>query len=157
MRLVPILVLSFASLALGCSNPIAPPDGVALGIYNLATVDATNLELSPDQTFRWGIYGCDFGGGGAGRWEVDGDNVVLLPVAGEDTFTWMANGSFVNATERVELSSGRFEGEITANGSGPGGAFAQTWAEGGTCAVCGGMLGPTGQEACEDPYLGGVP
>ena len=32
-----------------------------------------------------------------------------------------------------------------------GKAFEQSWKKGRSCAVCGGNLGPTGQEACSAP------
>ncbi|MFX8680882.1 hypothetical protein ABTM69_19740, partial [Acinetobacter baumannii] len=37
-------------------------------IYHLSQIDETNIALLPNGTFVWRIFGCDFSGGGDGRW-----------------------------------------------------------------------------------------
>lgn len=134
----------------GCASPVEP---VELGVYHLDGVDATNLELASDGTFRWGIFGCDFAGAGAGLWRVDGDALVLHPVEGEQSFTWVHDGSFAARMTRLEVRHGDTPEVLEVRGMDD---LEQTWAAGGTCAICGDdWPGPTGTEACDDPYLGG--
>lgn len=121
------------------------------GYFHYEQIDATNLRLEEDGTFRWTISGCDFGGGDEGRWTVDGDK-VLLRSATAAPLTWSHDGSFAFRVDEVELSAG--SGTLTAIGrNGGADAFEQTWLAGGACAICGGDLGPTGQCGCADPFV----
>ena len=50
--------------------------------------DAFNVELRPDHTFDYRVYGCDYGGSDSGRWEERAGGIVLLPEPGKTTFHW---------------------------------------------------------------------
>jgi hypothetical protein len=112
--------------------------------HRLETVDAVNLEISrPPRAFQWSIFGCDVSGGGNGRVEVDGVDLLLRPSAGDDDFAWPGG-----RTDLVRLSPGPEPGQLT-----DGGEPEIIWEPGGICAMCGGSLGPTGLEPCEDPFF----
>jgi len=105
-------------------------------------VDSINLVLENDGSFRWRIFGCDFGGGGDGVWKSSGPDVVLSPSSGA-TFPWMDDVSFVHAASKVTLRARQDGGlDVEATVTTPSDAWAQTWKPGRVCAQCGGGLGP---------------
>ncbi len=114
-------------------------------------VDATNLVLEADGTFRWTIDGCDFGGGDCGVWKRSQPHtIVLLPSPGKTKFNWNGGVGVSAVTEMnvVGDPSGDLVMQISSPGEKP---LAQRWKQGRVCAVCGGGLGPTGQKQCTEP------
>lgn len=136
------------------SAPAAAPTpraNDAVGRYHLeGVVDAVNLELYADGTFRLHVNGCDYGSLECGRWQKSDGVVKLVPREGANNVFWFAQSSF-----RAEVSSlvvSRTEQGLHVEGSSAhAGAFVQDWHSGGTCANCGGSEGPTGRSACETP------
>jgi len=116
-------------------------------------VDSINLVLEDDGTFRWRIFGCDFGGGGNGVWKASGAEVVLSPTAGAASFPWMDEHSFTHAASKVTLKVHPSGGvDARATGTKAGDAWSQTWEPGRVCAQCGGGLGPDKMpRACTQP------
>lgn len=142
-------MLASVLLSACATDPVTTGDaGGALeaaptGLFHLPmTVDATNLELLADNTFRWSISGCDFFGGDKGRVSVEADELVLLPAEGASTFLWN-NGELSSRVSEVRLEVS--EGGLIDSQSG------QSWVAGGVCSICGGGLGPSGQEPCGEP------
>ncbi|MBX3191064.1 MAG: hypothetical protein KF819_28970 [Labilithrix sp.] len=142
---------SAPSESISGSAQAAPSESVSttFGIWHREQVDATNLEIKPDGTFLWSIEGCDFGGGGCGRWQADAEGIVLQPLEGNVSFEWSHQGF----KDRVRFIRIKREGETVAIRGMivDGESFTQTWKSGRSCAICGGSLGPTGQEACSTP------
>jgi hypothetical protein len=136
-----------------------PPDGGGRavlpddlkGFFHLPGVDATNLRLDEDRTFRWTIAGCDFGGGDSGRWLADHGGIVLLGEGDDESFTWVHQGTFAFPVGDVTLIATE-EGLIARLSGRDGSLPEQLWERGGACPECGGSLGPTGQCACDDPW-----
>ncbi len=124
-----------------------------MGRYHLPNVvDAVNLEIYADGSFRLGVNGCDYGALECGRWEKQGEGIVLLPKPGAPNVFWFAQSSF--RAEVKELAISRTPGGLRVEGaSSHAGSFVQEWDSGGTCAVCGGGEGPTGQKVCDEPIL----
>ena len=121
---------------------------VPSGLYHLRHIDAMNLALDVQAgTFRLGVNGCDYSHATQGFARAEGDGVVL-----SGDFTWPEDPSFANAVESVVLRPGP-AGTLRATGVIGGRPFDQEWLPGGVCPDCGG-LGPTGQGACDRPYLG---
>jgi hypothetical protein len=132
------------------ANP-TPRANDAVGRYHLeGEVDAVNLELYADGTFRMRVNGCDYGSLECGRWESNGGVVKLVPKDGAENVHWFAQSSF--RAEVKELVVSRTDNGLHVEGAtAHAGAFVQDWHTGGTCADCGGSLGPTGRSACETP------
>jgi len=134
---------------------IAAPEGLELlGLYHLPNMaDAANLQLAQDGTFRWKIDGCDFASGDRGRWRARDEKLILTPMPGKPTFTWVAGLSFRTRFETIELEAGDRTGQVFATGIADGERVDQAWARGGSCVVCGGVFGrPSGQERCAEPF-----
>mgnify|MGYP003450011018 CR=1 FL=1 len=149
--------LGFLALCLTCACAVdassereQPLKAPALGLHHLPNrVDATNLELREDDAFRWSLAGCDTFGGGSGRIEHEPQTIIaLVPEPGRATFSWPGSIA-VSLTNRVRLQV--LEDHLTELRD--NGEAGQSWLPGGVCAVCGGKLGPSGQEACEDPQF----
>lgn len=129
----------------------APDESVTstFGIWHRAQVDATNLEIKADGTFRWTIEGCDFGGGDCGVWKAHPEGgIVLRPAAGDTSFEWMGSG-FRDAASALRVT--RVGDTVVIRGTVGGEVRDQKWELGRVCAQCGGTLGPTGQNACDVP------
>lgn len=145
----PTAVLAPAPSSAAPSTPAPSPPAPSL--YHLpGRTDAVSLELDlAAGTFRWGIFGCDFSGGSHGSARVEGDAIVL---EGPE-LRWMAGGGFANAVDAVRFTR---DGDalVTTIALAGGDPEPQRWERGGTCADCGDQLGPIGQHACDDPYLG---
>jgi hypothetical protein len=115
-------------------------------------VDATNLEIRADGTFVWDIDGCDFGGGGEGRWRTDPvvgppGAFIFEPPRGQATFDWMDDVTFRLPVASLRVA--RNGDHLSVSGDDRGKPFTQTWDPGSVCPNCGGQLGPTGQRKCE--------
>ena len=120
----------------------------AIGIYHLDQVDATNLEIRADGAFQWTIEGCDFGGGQCGSWTEANGKLALS--GGPPGLEWSHDGSFkARVTDIVVTKTG--EDLLVSGLTKDGRAFTQTWKKGRSCAICGGQLGPTGQQECSTP------
>jgi hypothetical protein len=129
-----------------CGESHGADDGAVSGeLFHVpGSIDAVNLEINrSSRTFRWSIYGCDFSGGGSGRVEVDGAVLLLRPSAGAGDFGWPGG-----RTDGVRLSPGPEPGQLTEAATPE-----VIWEPGGICAICGGLLGPTGVEPCEEPFF----
>ncbi|MGB5810798.1 MAG: hypothetical protein WBG86_09725 [Polyangiales bacterium] len=149
MRRTMLLLLVGAAAACGDTTEAAPD---LTGIYHLPDrIDAVNLELREDGTFRWMISGCDFFGGSQGVWRGEPGRAVLLPEAGETTFRWIDDVSTVPEREKVELTPGRYEGEMFAVGVTGRDGYDQRWLRGGLCPICDTLLGPSALEPCDAP------
>jgi hypothetical protein len=140
----------------GPGNPESPEgpyygsDPKQAGVFHKEQVDATNLRIDSNYHFEWTISGCDFGGGDEGRWESHTEGgIVLLPNTGKTYFEWSHEGFKDRA---VSLRLTREGDDVKIAGSMEDGTvISQTWKGGCACAVCGGNLGPTGQEECKAP------
>lgn len=132
------------------SSPVARATD-AVGRYHLeGVVDAVNLELYADGTFRLAVNGCDYGSLECGRWESNAGVVKLVPNASQTNVLWFAQSSF--RAEVQNLVVARTENGLHVEGSSShAGAFVQDWHTGGTCAECGGGEGPSGRKACDTP------
>ncbi|HEY8380092.1 MAG TPA: hypothetical protein VIK91_26560 [Nannocystis sp.] len=116
-------------------------------------VDAANLMLQRDGVLRWRIFGCDFDSRGQAAWIREGERAVVEPAPGE-TLDWIGDFGGLSEVIRMTLTPlGTGEAlavHLTFAGDEP--SVTQVWIRGGVCAVCGGGLGPTGQEPCDDPF-----
>jgi hypothetical protein len=146
--------LALLSLLLACGDEVGAVRGEAAlrqaglqaGVYHLPErIDAADLQLNADGSFRWVVFGCDFGGGDLGRWRSGGDSLTLLPREGRGKLRWFGNAALAEV-ESVTLRASDDGLEVSV------GDELQTWRAGGLCAICGGGLGPTGVEACDDPF-----
>jgi len=140
------------------SSPSASPSGTPAtndpaafeGVFHHEQVDATNLRIDSDGHFHWTIEGCDFSGGDEGRWKAHPEGGILLePANGYDYFEW-SSGGFRDRAVALRLT---LEGDVlTVKGTMDNGEpISQTWKAGCVCPVCGGNLGPTGQNNCPSP------
>jgi len=126
-----------------------------LGTYHpTGLIDEMNLTVFEDGTFSFEIYGCDYNDGTAGRWEPNGDSIVLLPFEGLCTVTLAEDGQqrcvFVGAgaTEN-EIRLTRVPGTVVGDAALP----FDTLERGAVCAVCGGDIGPSAPpEACTKDF-----
>ena len=120
------------------------------GVFHKEQVDATNLRIDSNFHFAWTISGCDFGGGDEGRWESHSEGgILLLPNTGSEFFEWSHEG-FKDRALSLRLTHEGTDVKITGKME-DGSIITQTWKGGCACAVCGGNLGPTGQETCKAP------
>jgi|GEM_PF-4870356 len=146
VRMIFAVLLSACAADVATTNDGASPTGI---YHRPMTADAFNLELRADNTFRWSVSGCDSFGGGEGRVSVESkDEIVLLPAEGKTTFLW--NGPEVAGQVpelRLVVTPDRLIESKTR----------RAWDPGGVCSICGGNLGPTGQEACDEPSFYEVP
>lgn len=131
------------------SSGATPTAAELVGTYHLAQVDATNLDVRADGTYQWSIEGCDFGGGQCGTWKTNEEGALVLESGGAD-IEWSYGGSFRQVMQTLTVKK---NGEdVTVFGvTKTGKSFEQSWTKGRSCALCGGNLGPTGQEACLTP------
>lgn len=133
-------------LVAACTSSGSPPPEVYSTYHLPGQVDEVNLTIREDGTFAWRIFGCDFGFRVDGRWEADGEAIVLLPTAGEAHLSWVHGGTFAYPVESVRV---RREGAgiLVEHVD-----FEQTWSEGRICATCpgGGFLGPSRLDLCAD-------
>lgn len=74
--------------------------------------------------------------------------IVLAPGPGETSFEWMGGG-FKDAASALRVT--RAGDTVVVRGTIGGEVREQKWERGRVCAQCGGQLGPTGQEACDEP------
>jgi hypothetical protein len=148
---------SFALLLVACGGTTTPSESApgspeaeapTVGVYHLDQVDATNLEIRADGAFQWTIEGCDFGGGQCGSWEKKDGKLVLS--GGPPGLEWSHDGSF-KAKLRALVVTRDGDDLLVAGQTETGESFTQTWKKGRSCAICGGQLGPTGQELCDAP------
>jgi hypothetical protein len=122
-----------------------------LEVHLTGVVDAMNLGLDVDGTFRLLVDGCDFGDCVVGAWTLVQDAIVLTPGEGESAFDWPPAGraAAVRLTRdsptslRAEVPSGSFDAGI--------------WAAGLVCPECCGGLGPSGLHACAGPLPASCP
>ena len=127
----------------------APTGSALVGTFHLDQVDATNLDVRADGTYQWSIEGCDFGGGQCGTWKVSDENTVVLESGSADV-EWSYAGSFRQVVQTLKVKKNG--DDVTVLGvTKDGESFEQSWKKGRSCALCGGSLGPTGQEACTAP------
>lgn len=130
-------------------TPSSPNGSAVVGIYHLDQVDATNLEIRSDGSYQWSIEGCDFGGGQCGTWKSNAEGVLALE-SGSAPVEWSYGGSF--RAELTRLAVKKDGDDVLVLGETKDGkSFEQSWKKGRSCALCGGQLGPTGQEACSTP------
>jgi hypothetical protein len=131
-------------------GPYYASDPTQAGVFHKEQVDATNLRIDSNYHFEWTISGCDFGGGDEGRWESHSEGgIVLLPNTGKPYFEWSHEG-FKDRAVSLRLTHEGDDVKITGSME-DGSVITQTWKGGCACAVCGGNLGPTGQEECKAP------
>jgi hypothetical protein len=120
-----------------------------VALYHLDEVDAVNLGLYDDGTFRLAVGGCDYGSLECGRWGRDGEKMRLLPRAGRQHVLWFAQSSFMAKVPEIVLTRNAPGGATAVGSSEHAGPFRQDWLPGGTCAECGAQLGPAGRHACD--------
>jgi len=155
MRLCSGVIIALAFI--GCAQE---PEDQTLpvaysGVFHHDAVDAVNLRINDDGTFKWTIYGCDFGASVEGVWTRSGDRIVLRSADGAQ-LDWSNAGSFRFPVDYVEVVAVDGQLDVTGKTNLGGVAFEQTWPSGGVCVACGGQLGPTGQCACADPFTAGT-
>lgn len=133
-------------LVAACTSSGSPPPEVYSTYHLPGQVDEVNLTIRENGTFAWRIYGCDFGTQVDGRWEADGDAIVLLPRDGEPRFTWVNGVTFGYPVESVRVTV-QGEGILVSHAD-----FQQTWSSGRICANCPGgeFLGPDRLALCPD-------
>jgi hypothetical protein len=151
-----LIIIYFNSITATHAVEYEKPSSVPYGIYHLPDkIDAFNIELSKNNTFRWGFYGCDSGANDKGRLTISEGAVFLIPDEGQEYFKWVHGGG-INEVSQIKLTLSKSDKEIIAIGKGTinGVDFEQVWKAGGMCAKC--MIGPWGQESCENPYLGDI-
>lgn len=124
---------------------LLPPEVVVMvgGFYLPAgrAVDAHNLVINPDHTYRTLTDGCDFGGSACGSWaEGEGGRLVLF-----------SNLDRRPAYEVVSLDANAVEVRPVGRPGDP-----ERWERGSICAVCG-NLGPRALELCNEPSGFGSP
>jgi hypothetical protein len=124
---------------------IKPFDGgdAPLGIFHTGLVDAENLELRPDGTFRWSLMACDGTDGRTGRWVAQGSTVMLLPdqAFANQIGKRVTGMSVVHSDAGLALrvwSDGSFRDEPLAPGGG--------------CAICC-IYVPQRVESCDRPWF----
>lgn len=155
-----------ASVDVAVAAPGAPDAAFAspsmLGVFHRNEgPDERNIEIDPDGTFFWRIYGCDFGGGDCGVWSAvgtgAGTNLVLTPKPPATTMTWDDGVTFARKVTKVVVRDrgGSLEMRVfAADGEKP----VQAWYPGRVCAPCGGGLGPSGKLApCTKPMVRNCP
>lgn len=137
--------------------PDAGPAGPMQGIFHRDEgPDERNLEIDPDGTFFWRIYGCDFGGGDCGVWSVAGTTLVLTPKPPATTMTWDDGVTFTRKVTKVVLrdKGANLEARISAD---DGEKLLQAWFPGRVCAPCSGE-GPSGKLVpCNKPLVRSCP
>jgi hypothetical protein len=133
----------------------AAPPGL-LGIFHREGPDERNLEIDPDGTFFWRIYGCDFGGGACGAWSVDGTSLVLTPTPPAKTIAWDDGVAFTRSVTKVILrqKGATIEARVFAA---DGEKLLQAWYAGRVCADCGKGQGPSGIAMCTKPLVRDCP
>ena len=137
------------------STVVAPTDGGLphrfAGVFHLPDrSDEANLALAPGGTFRWRIFGCDFGHASCGEWTAKGNLVVLTPAAGARTMDWIDQASYVTQVTRVDVAEHGGRLELRAylpNGT----SIAQVWTPGHVCASCTSKTALT-LAPCDDPF-----
>lgn len=123
------------------------PEGLGrpLGAFHANTGDATNLVIGEDGVFSSSINGCDFSYGAAGRWEADGDAIVLLPPEGSCSMSiaGLSSGGYADEVTCARVTQGA-DGNLTLSARSRGEPIEAVMLPGGVCATCGGGLGPSG-------------
>ena len=124
------------------SEPLEwPPPGA---LHLAGAVDAIDLSLDADGTFRLFVFACDSGSCSSGVWRTEGDAVVVSPSEGAAGFYWPR---FQDPTS-VRLTPDSAT-TVQAHAIGVE-AEPQTWAAGLICAACCGGLGPAGVYSCDE-------
>ena len=124
-------------------NPVAWPPPAELHL--VGAVDAVDLSLDADGTFRLFVFACDAAGCSTGVWRNEGDAVVLSPREGEAGFFWPHSGE-PTSVRLVPDSATTVQAQVASVDGEP-----QIWASGLICAACCGGLGPAGVYSCADP------
>jgi hypothetical protein len=119
-----------------------------VGTYNLQAVDAINLVIEPDGTFRWHIHGCDFFGGDCGTWSASAGGLVLEPRAGAK-LQWVDDVGVSAVQGTLVLQPGPGRGTIVT-GTVAGNSLRQTWNPGRVCATCR-EGSPVALHPCDEP------
>ncbi len=132
------------------------PPGMSGVFHRNEGPDERNLEIDPDGTFFWRIYGCDFGGGACGQWSVDGTSLVLTPVPPATTMAWEDGATFNRSVTKVVLrqKGGALEARIFAS---DGEKLLQAWYPGRICVDCGGRSGTMTLAPCTKPLMRSCP
>lgn len=132
------------------------PSGMAGIFHRNEGPDERNLEIDPDGTFFWRIYGCDFGGGACGQWNVDGTSLVLTPTPPATTMAWEDGATFNRSVTKVVLrqKGTTLEARVFAT---DGEKLLQAWYPGRICVDCGGRTGPMTLAPCTKPLQRSCP
>lgn len=118
--------------------------------YRPQKIDAMNLAILPNGTFRWHVDGCDYADGGKGLWRQEGDMLVFYSRDGKG-FTWSDGSMRTKVLEvHVKTHSAGILTTITNRDNTP-----QLWEFGAVCAQCeGAKFGPTGlPKVCTPPNV----
>ncbi len=136
-------------------TPTPPNPTTGARVYNIgdAALDAINVSLDADGTFRFLFDECDARATACGVWTSEKDGFVLKSNPNLDTnmFQFFDGKNLVMATS-VSISLNSDKGTVKVSGTtGDGSAFATaTWNEGQVCAQCG-REGPSAVVACTTP------
>ncbi len=139
----------------GGTTPTPPNPTTGARVYNIgdAALDAVNVSLDADGTFRFLFDECDARATACGVWTSEKDGFVLRSNPNLDTnmFQFFDGQKLVMATS-VSISLNAGPGTVKVSGTtGDGSAFATaTWNEGQVCAQCAGE-GPSAVVACTTP------
>jgi hypothetical protein len=91
----------------GVSNPSEPADR-EVAFHLDGVIDAVNVELRADGTYRASSNGCDVSSSGRGRWEPEGAMLSFLPPAGESSVYWPWSGFNGKSAVRAIVVPGGF-------------------------------------------------
>lgn len=85
-----------------------PSAGPVVGVLHLeGSADAVNLSLDDGGEARLDLMGCDSCGRWAMRWSVDGEQTVLRPSEGAQSFEWSLPEAYIGRVCEVRLSRRR--------------------------------------------------
>jgi len=124
-------------------------------VYNIgdSALDAINVSLDPDGTFRFLFDECDARATACGVWTSQKDGFVLSsdPKLDTNTFQFFDGTKLVRATS-VAISLISDKGTVKITGATADGSTFETsvWNEGQVCAQCG-REGPSAVVACTTP------
>ena len=124
-------------------------------VYNIgdAALDAINVSLDADGTFRFLFDECDARATACGVWQSQKDGFILMsnPNLDTNTFQFFDGTKLVTATSvSISLIAGVGTAKVTGTTSDGSTFGSSTWNEGQVCAKCGGE-GPSAVVACTTP------
>jgi hypothetical protein len=149
LKTAPLKMASFLLLAFFSNLVFSQelPNQLIGWFHRPQKIDAINLEILPDGTFRWHSNGCDYANGDEGLWRQEGNLLVLNSRNGKG-FYWSAGSMTTKVLEVHIKPHGEGITTITNRDDSP-----QLWEFGAVCAQCeGAKFGPTGMPKVCTPH-----